>query len=164
MKGQKEAVVSTLLSVLAERGVEYEQNGEVIMKDILTPDDKAKVREQIIAGFIAGEIQISDDARTKHTANGFVSYTNGLVNNWIKKNPAFNAGQKYIPTNPGSRAGQGDDTIKALRGLLKGEQTAEAIIEINQAIAQRLAEIKPSSVVEINVDHLPESLRHLVKA
>ena len=41
------------------------------------------------------------------------------------------------------------------------DQTTKSVIQ--SAINDRLAEIKPSSVVEIDTSKLPESLRHLVK-
>ena len=164
MRSQREAVCTTILEVLSSRGVEFELNGETLMKDVLTPDDKAKVRETITQGFIDGTISITEDARAKHSANGFVSYTNGVVNNWIKKYPPFNNGMKYVPANPGSRRGQGDEQIKSLRALLKTPGlTAEQLAEINKAIESRLEEIAPKSTPAINTEALPEHLRHLVK-
>lgn len=159
---QKQAVVNSILSVIKERtGDDYVMGGEVKMSDIFTKDDHNKVREMIIAGFIAGEVNISDDARAKHTDNNFVTYTNGLIKNWVKKNPDFNSGEKYTPANPGSRAGQGDETVRALRSLLKTNLDDEVRIEVDQALKDRLEEIAPKNVVTINVDALPEHLKHL---
>jgi len=163
MKSQKQAVTESLLTVLNERGVRYEPNGEVIMNDILTPDDKAKARTILINGFKDRTIQLSEQARIKHEPNGFVSYTNGLLNNWIKKNKEFNNGIGYVPKNPGSRAGSGDESIRAMRALKKTTNDPAIIAEIDKQISERLAEIKPVQTVTIDVDALPESLRHLVK-
>ncbi|MCK5610569.1 hypothetical protein KAR91_52335 [Candidatus Pacearchaeota archaeon] len=164
MKSQKEAVCNALLSVLAERGVEYKLNGEVTLKSLLTSDDKKKVKAIVIEGLHSGQIVISEVAGQKHVADGFKTYTNGLVDNWIKKNPEFNCGIKYTPKNPGSRAGQGDDKVRAMRLLLKTPGLdEESIAEINSEIAKRLAVIKPASVqAPINVDALPDHLKHLV--
>ena len=158
---QKQAVVNTILSVLKERGVDYEMKGEVKMSDIFTKDDRNKVRDIITAGFIAGSIDISENAHAKHVENGFITYTNGLIKNWVKKNPDFNCGEKYTPKNPGSRAGQGDETVRALRSLLKTALDDEMRDEVNQALKNRLEEISPKNTIEINVDALPEHLRHL---
>lgn len=165
MQRQKDAVINTILSVLSERGVTYTMGGEVTMKDTLTADDKTKCRAILLEGFLNNTIEMSDGARAKHNTESLMkTYVNGLLNNWIKKHPPFNCGQKYVPANPGSRAGQGDETIKALRAILKQPGLdQESIDEVNEAIAQRLAEIKPSAVVEINVDALPEHLKHLAK-
>ena len=160
---QKQAVVNTILSVLKERGVDYEMKGEVKMSDIFTKDDRNKVRDIITAGFIAGSIDISENAHAKHVENGFITYTNGLIKNWVKKNPDFNCGEKYTPKNPGSRAGQGDETVRALRSLLKTALDDEMRDEVNQALKNRLEEISPKNTIEINVDALPDHLRHLVK-
>ena len=165
MRSQKEAVCGLLLQVLSERGVEFEQNGPVNMKDVLTPADKKTVREQVTIGFLEGEISMSEQAQAKYLGDPkeLSKYVHGLVNNWIKKCPQFNNGMKYIPENPGSRTGQGDDQIKAMRGLKKTTSDPLALAEIDKAIAARIAEIKPANTVTIIVEHLPEHLRHLVE-
>ena len=163
MTSQKQAVCNALLSTLAERGEEYVLNGETSIKSVLTKADYDQVRTILTEGFTAGEISLSDDAKAKHAPNGFVKYTNGLIKNWVKKNPEFNGGEKYVPKNPGSRAGSGDDQIRAMRALLKTTNDQAVIDEINKEIANRLAEIKPVQTVTIDVDKLPESLKHLVK-
>lgn len=165
MKSQKQAVVNTLLSLLEERGVNYEIGGETPIKEVLIKEDYTRANAILSAGFEAGEISLSDNAKAKYLGNesGMKTYVNGLIKNWVKKNPDFNAGNKYVPANPGSRAGQGDETVRALRALLKTNLDDEVRTEVNQALQDRLAEIKPKNVVTINVDALPESLRHLVK-
>jgi len=165
MKSQKQAVVNTLLSVLKERGVDYEMKGETPIKEVLTKDDRDKARVIIIAGFQANEISLSESAQAKYLSDesAMNTYVNGLIKNWISKNPDFNSGNKYTPKNPGSRAGQGDETVRALRALLKVTSDEEVRDEVNQALKARLEEIKPTQAVEINVDALPDHLRHLVK-
>lgn len=165
MKSQKVFVVSAILATLAARDVEYQLNGETPIKDVLTAADKAKVRELVFNGFKEGQIQMSEQAKGKYLSDDvkLKVYVNGLVNNWIKKNPEFNGGQTYKPANPGSRAGSQDEQIKALRQLKKQTNDAKALAQIDEAITARLAEIKPQAVVEINAEALPEHLRHLVK-
>ena len=70
---------------------------------------------------------------------------------------------KYIPglvNNPGSRTGSGDESIKAMRALLSGTTDPAVKNQIQTLIDARLEELKPKAV--INVDALPEALRHLV--
>lgn len=161
---QKTAVVNTILSVLKERGVDYELGGEVTVKSILEDDDKAKVRAIILEGLMAGEIEMSESARAKHDDEAKMRvYTNGLINNWIKKNPDFNCGNKYKPANPGSRTGSQDEQIREMRKLLKQTDDPEVIEMVNKSINERLAELKPESVVTIDASKLPEHLRKLVK-
>ena len=164
MEKQKTAVINTILSTLKSRGVDYELNGETSMNEVLTSDDKAKCRAILLEGFMSGDIEMSDQAREKYNdESSMKTYVSGVLNNWIKKHPPFNNGQKYVPVNKGSRAGSGDEQIRELRKLLKLTNDPQATAEINQAIQDRLAEIKPSAVVEINVDALPEHLKHLAK-
>lgn len=163
MKSQKNAVCSTLLSILNERGVEYELNSELSMKSVLTPEDVKQCRAIIKAGIIANEIVFSESARLKYLGpendSKLNSYVSGLVNNHIRKTKEFNGGIGYTPENPGSRQGNSDETVKALKALLKKTPASEVelIQEINQALSERLVELKPE--VEINAEALPEHLR-----
>ena len=72
----------------------------------------------------------------------------------------LNNGIKYVAKSPGSRTNASDAQLKALRQLLK---QCEAIDKpaIQQAIDDRIAELKPT--ITINIDALPDSLKHLVK-
>lgn len=165
MKSQREATVNAILSVLKDRGVNYELGGTTSVISVLTSEDKKKVQTILAAGFNKGEIQLSTEAQAKYVGNTseMNKYVSGLINNWVRKYPDFNGGDKYAPKNPGSRQGTSDDSVKAMRQLLKVTTSVEAKEEIEAAIAARLAEIKPASKVEINIDALPENLRHLVK-
>ncbi len=163
MKTQKDAVCALLISALTARDIEYTINGKVCIKDVLTPEDKKSVREQLCEGFEAGEIAMTETAREKYIGNPVKlnQYVNGLVNNWIRKNPEFNNGVAYKAKNPGSRAGQGDDSIKAMRALLKTVDDEAVKTDILKSIDARLQEIAPHKVVTINKDALPEHLQHL---
>ena len=161
MVNQKTAVTNAVLSLFPD----YQLGGEVILKDLLNTHTKKQLVAMVAQGFEAQEVSMSAEAQAKYIGNptGLTKYTTGLVDNWVRKNKEFNNGQKYITKNPGSRAGSQDDTVKALRNLLKQTPDADAQAEIQEALTQRLAEIKPAGKsVEINIDHLPESLRHLV--
>ena len=168
MIGQKQAVCQALMSVLNDRGVSYELGGKIVLGTILTDEDKKTVKDQLCAGFHAGEISMSAEAQAKYVGNEVEmrKYVNGLLNNWVRKEPTFNAmfnGGKYEHKNPGSRTGQSDETIKNLRLLLKQQTDPTIKAEIEQAIAERIAEIKPESVVTVNVEAIPEHLRKFVK-
>lgn len=168
MQSQKQAVCQALMDVLEARGVEYELGGKIILSSILTEDDKKTVKEYLCAGFHEGQIQMSEQAQAKYVGNEVEmrKYVNGLLNNWIRKEPTFNnnfGGGKYTAKNPGSRTGQSDETVKNLRILLKTQTDATAIAQIEQAIADRIAEIKPEAVVTVNVEAIPEHLRKFVK-
>jgi hypothetical protein len=153
---QKQAVTNAVLSVFPD----YEMNGETILSDILTRESKVEIRAILFAGFKAGGITFENRALLADDA--YVSkYVTGLLDNWIRKNPEFNNGAKYETKNPGSRSGSQDETIKALRNLMKCVE-GETKAEVQKAINERMAEIKPESTVTINVDALPAHLRHLV--
>lgn len=161
MKSQREATVNAILSVLEERGVSYELGGSTNVSDVLTSDDKKKVQTILSSGFTKGEIQMSAEATSKYVGNTseMNKYVSGLINNWIRKFPDFNAGSKYEAKNPGSRAGTGDEQVKEMRKLLKVTTDAEAKVAIQSAIDSRLAEIKPETKVTVNMDVIPAELR-----
>lgn len=157
MISQKQAVTNAVLSVFPD----YELNGETILSSILTKESKQELRTILFAGFKAETITfqnkefLADDAYV-------TKYVSSLLDNWVRKNPEFNNGGKYETKNPGSRSGSQDEQIKAMRQLMKTVSDASVRTEIQAAIDSRMAEIKPESVVTINVDALPAHLRHLV--
>lgn len=164
---QKEATVSVLLSVLTDRGVDYELNGPTPISEVLTDGDKAKTRETLFAMFREGlvtykpefEPKVQDDSELK-------KYISGLVNNWIRKHKGFNSGQVYVAKNPGSRAGASDEQLRELKKLsAQYSGNPEAQAEIAKAIADRKAEIEAEKMksIEIDASKLPEHLRSLVK-
>ena len=164
MMNQRTAVVSTIISVLNERGVKYELNGQTPVSDVLTEADRKTVRDTIFAGFRAGQIEMSADSAAKYTEDSAMkTYISGLVNNWIRKAPELNNGGKYAPKNPGSRAGSQDEQVKQMKALLAQTTDAGHKALIEEALAKRIAEIKPTKEVAIDSSKLPESLRHLVK-
>ena len=160
---QRQATVTVLMSVLSERGIEYELNGETPISEVLTKSDKDKAVNVICQGFLNGQIEMSQEGKVKYFSDPseLKKYTVGLVNNWIRKAVEFNSGHKYEIKNKGSRAGAGDEQLKALRELMKITTDEEVKREIQQAIDERTEEIKPK--VEINASALPAHLRHLVK-
>lgn len=163
MVNQKTAVTNAVLSLFPD----YAMGGEVKLSMLLTKESKDNIKSIVFAGFQANEISMSDAAVLKYSGNeaGLKKYSNGLVDNWLRKNPDFNAGEKYEIKNKGSRAGSGDETVRALRALKKTTTDSEVLAEIETALQARLAEIKPAAkAVEINVEALPEHLKHLVNS
>lgn len=89
-----------------------------------------------------------------------LKYIPGLVNNHLRKDLRLNGGTKYETKRPGSRSGSGDESVKAMRTLLSVTSDPAAKQQIQAAIDERIASLKPKT--EIKVDALPEALRHLV--
>lgn len=168
MLNQRTATVAAIMSVLAQRGFEYELNGPTPISEVLSDKDKASVRELLFEQFRVGQVIVSESfAETKlHDDSELKKYISGLVNNWIRKAPEFNNQQKYQTKNPGSRAHVGDEQLKALQALSKQcANDPDAQKEIADAIVKRKAEIEQErgKTVTINIDAIPEALRYLIK-
>ena len=160
---QSTATINAILSVLKSKGVEYELGGETPVSKFYDLF-KTEVNKILCEGFRSGTIEMSEEAKEKYATDPELKkYVTGLINNWVRKHPPFNAGSAYVPKNPGARTGSSDEQLKALKQLLKSTNDSVIQAEIQDAINERLAEIKPESKVTINVDALPEHLRHLVK-
>ena len=144
---QKDAVFA---AVSAVRGTTEFSSAVELTKE------RVAVQASLIAGFQSGNIAFQGDATdtTKLT-----SYVSGLVSNWLRKDKRLNGNVAYVAKNPGTRTGAGDESLKAMRTLLGATTDVDARLEIQAAIDQRIGELKPKKV--INVDALPESLRHL---
>ena len=152
---QKEAVFTAITEVLGN----FSGSAE------LSTEQRKEVISSIMSGFASGVVELSAGAAAKYdTETKLKSYTQGLVSNWLRKDVRLNGGSKYETKNPGSRAGSGDDTVKALRALRSTLTNADQISEVESEIATRVAAFKASKTpkIEINAELIPENLRHLV--
>lgn len=156
MLNQKEGTYKVIVAVLG-----YEPNGEQVQ---LTDGQRKEVIETVADQFLAGEIQMTADARAKHdTREKMIIYSRGLVNNWLRKDTRLNGGDKYQPKNPGSRAGSGDKVLANLKKLLKvADQTEHAAIQAAIEARQEELTAEKAKKVEIDLSVIPEELRHLV--
>ena len=169
MVNQKEATYNAIVSTFEEAGVSFE-DGQ-IAKESLTPELRSTIRETLFTQFRNEEIIASADftATKLNDDKELNRYVAGLISNWTKKDMRLNGNIKFKIANPGSRAGQGDDTVKALRSLIKQLTAAgntEGTAEAQEALTARQAEIAATKVTKakpINVDALPEHLKSLVK-
>lgn len=154
MKNQKDGVFNAVCAVL-----ECEEFSEAVK---LSTEQRATVIGMVTEGLLAGEVSMSDEARAKHGDEAKMrAYTNGLVSNWLRKDKRLNGGEKYEIKNPGSRAGAGDKVVRELRKLLK-TVTGEHKTAVQEEIDKRLAKLSTAKTVTINIDQIPEELRHLV--
>jgi hypothetical protein len=149
---QKEAVFQAICSVLTDKGISV---GETDIGPVMTREFRAQVNTVLFEGFRAGEIELDRE----FTDPELKAYVSGLQSNWIRKDKRLNGGVQYAAKNPGSRAGQGDAQLKALRALQKTQTDPAKIAEIQTYITKRMAELKPAATVSVNVDDLPEALR-----
>ena len=150
MVKQKDAVFAAIVAVKG--------TSEFVGAVTLSKDERQTVSASLFQGFQAGSIVFSGETSTDSKLNAYVS---GLVSNWIRKDSRLNGNVVYSPRNPGSRTGSGDEALKAMRTLLSTMTDEADKSEIQSAINQRQAELKPKKV--INVAALPETLRHLAQ-
>jgi hypothetical protein len=158
-KSQKQSVFVAVCAVLNESDI----NRAVT----LTKEQRAEVIGMVTDSIVAGETEFSAEAKAKYaTRDDVKGYVNGMVSNWLRKDLRLNGGSKYETKNPGSRAGSGDavlKNLKALKSTLSDKAHIEAVDEEIEKRQAELAEAKAKSVT-INVDKIPEALRHLIKA
>lgn len=122
----------------------------------LSSEQKKLVSLALVEGFMSGKIEYSGELSEEK----IVKYVPGLINNHLRKDKRLNGGVKYEAKNPGSRSGQGDEQLTAMRNLLKLPNLSdEQRAEIESEIANRLAEIKAVKAPEVNWDALPEHIR-----
>lgn len=148
MMKQKEAVFSAIVGVLGT----FEGSAQ----DMITPEQRKQVCQILVEGFNQGKISLDRE----YDEAGMKTYVNGLVSNWLRKDTRLTGGVKYVPKNPGSRAGSGDATLREIRALKFQTPTNhphyEAIVEAETA---RLSEIQASKVEKaIDFSALPAGL------
>jgi len=162
MTTQRQGTYDAIVAFCSENGVHFEDG----MEFTPTKEQRASIVLMVATAMEAGEIDLSDAARAKYDdLPKLKSYCNGLVSNWLRKDPRLNGNVKYEIKNKGSRAGSGDPVIKELRKLKKtltagSEELAVVEEEINKRVA--VVQAEKAKKVEIDVDQIPKELRHLI--
>ena len=122
-------------------------------------EQKDTVHSSILAMFQAGLVNKNSGGTDEVT---LIKYIPGLTNNWVRKDLRLNGGSQYIPKNPGSRTGSGDEQLKNLKVMLTMVTDPEAKVAVQLEIDKRIAAIaKPA--VTLDVSKIPEHLRKFVK-
>jgi hypothetical protein len=134
---QKEAVFQAVKNVCGEQ-------------DVYTPskEQRAQVNAILFEGFRSGTIELDRE----FSDTDLKSYVSGLQSNWLRKDKRLNGNVAYVAKNPGSRAGSGDASLKAMRALLSTLTTEEDKIEVQGHIDARIAEIGASKKKTVTVD------------
>jgi hypothetical protein len=148
-KSQGEAVFQAVCEVIG---------GDPDGKVILRKDELAAVHSKVLLAFTSGQTVHS---KSPNEAT-LLKYIPGLVNNWLRKDKRLNGGVQYAAKNPGSRTRSGDESVRAMRTLLSVTTDVEAKQQIQLAIDERLALIKPKTTAVIDPSKLPEALRRFV--
>ncbi len=149
---QKEAVFTAVTNVLAQEGIKIVEGQPVKM----TKEFRAQVNNILFEGFRSETIEL-DREFSDSELKGYVS---GLQSNWLRKDKRLNGGTQYIAKNPGSRAGSGDPSLKAMRTLMSTLATDSEKAEVQGYIDARLAEIQASKAKNVTIDYsvLPADL------
>jgi hypothetical protein len=130
-----------------------------------TKDQRKQIVEMVTAGIMDGNIEFSEEAQAKYPTSKDVSgYVTGMVSNWLRKDTRLNDSETYVAKNPGSRTGSGDEMLKNLKALRTQLSDKDKIAKVDEAIENRKSELQAAKAksVTINVDAIPEELRHLI--
>jgi hypothetical protein len=133
---QREAVYNAVSGVLSEAGIKVE--GDVSTH--MTRELRSQVNNILFEAFRKGTIALDKE----FTDSELKSYVSGLQSNWLRKDKRLNGGVAYVVQNPGSRAGSGDASLKAMRALMSTLTSDSEKAEVQSHIDTRLGEIKAS--------------------
>ena len=161
---QREAVYSATKSVLKDATVSFEDGNNI--NTVMTEDFRKRIHAIVVSAFKEGKVEFkataSNDSKLANESE-LSSYVSGLISNWFRKDKRFNGNTTYSAKNPGSRAGQGDPQLKALRQLAKqfsGVDEAKAK-EINAHIEARIKVVGAEKAKKIDIDlsQIPAELK-----
>lgn len=143
---QKEAVFQAVKNVCGEQDGAYTP----------TKEQRAQINQILFEGFRSEKIEL-DREFSDSDLKGYVS---GLQSNWLRKDKRLNGNVTYVAKNPGSRAGSGDPSLKAMRALLTTLSTEEEKAEVQSYIDAKVAEINASKKKSVTIDFsaLPSDL------
>lgn len=148
MKSQKQSVFDAICQVKG-----------MLTKE-LTKEEFKQVSEIVLQSIEDGETRF-DSGDKYNTIELRFTYVKGMVNNWLRKSPELNDGNKYVPTY--KKGPQKSETLKALEALAeKHPDNEEVQTALNAQIAKETEEKAKKKEVKINVDALPEHLKSLV--
>lgn len=164
---QKQSVVNSIKSIL---GSSFDPNQPA--RDQLTPDQLKQVKEEVLNGIKAGEIDFKKDLPDDKELSRYVS---GMVSNHLRKAKELNGGETYVPqsTGRGSRDPQISELNKLASTYTEGSEEYNQIIS---AIESRKVELtaerelaaksrkKAKELNSINMDELPEELKSLANS
>lgn len=151
MMNQKESVYSAVIAIATP----------VDNKVSLTKEQRHQVIATVTESIMSGETEFSAAAKAKHDSIEKVKkYVDGLVNNWLRKDTRLNGGDKYEIKNPGSRAGQGDETLKNLKIIRTQTSNPEHVAMIDAEIANRVTELAKTKTKpkEVDLTKIPADL------
>lgn len=155
---QKEAVFQAVSKVLSQAGISFDA-GNTNVKTLMTKELRAQVNQILFESFRSGVVVLDSEKDDKELKQ----YVSGLQTNWLNKDKRLNGNVVHMAKNPGSRTGNSDPQIKALRGLLSQTEDEKERAEIQSYIDDRLAQIeanKPAKKgVEIDMSALPAELQ-----
>ena len=158
---QVDAVIHYTKQVMADS---YQEGVDI--KSYITKEQRSDIELLVTDSILTGETQMSDEGRLKYQdQEKLLGYVRGMVKNWFAKSKELNGGVKHEYKNPGSRAGQGDaklKELKALRGQLVTAGNQAGVAKVDEFIAKRVAELKPTEVKTINADLIPDELKDLI--
>ena len=150
---QSSAVVATVKSVV----------GGFDGAAVLTKDQRTECIAQLVSGFQEGQINMSDAAKAKYSdAKLLKAYCGGLLTNWLNKSPELNGGVKYEAKNPGSKSGSPEYKAAVALKTSYEAQGLEVPAAITEFIDAELATKSVKAAPTINIEALPEALRHLI--
>lgn len=160
---QKDGVFAAVTSYLKDQDRQL-VDGQPVS---LSKEDSKTLIGMIAMSIQEGLIEVSEAKMSTMVEDAdYRKYASNLLNNWTRKDLRLNGGEKYETQNPGSRAGAGDETIKALKTLRASLTDDDQIEEVSKAIVERLALLKAertkTKVKEVNFDLIPE-FAHLIK-
>jgi hypothetical protein len=147
---QKEATYAAICAVTGH-------TGEGMLE--ISKEQRAQVNMILFEGFRAGKIQLDRE----FTDQELKSYVSGLQSNWIRKDKRLNGGVQYTAKSPGSRAGSGDPSLKALRALMTTLTKDEDKTEVQGYIDARVAELNVAKAPTIDYSVLPPVLAKFKK-
>lgn len=133
---QKDAVFSAIVETFDGDNISFQPDRQDAYP-LLTRRLRTIINNRLAAGFADGNIDISDEARSKLGSDRELkAYISGLVSNWVRKDPRLNGGRTAAKPQVVD-----DPQLKALIKL-QGSQTDPAKkLEIQDFIDKRNTEL-----------------------
>lgn len=153
---QKEKICAAINSYIADKGLKFDG------KIDLTTEQRGHVTSILVELFKQGVVEIKSDKERPNPKKYFA----GAVSNYLRKDPQYNNGNKYAPDPDKLKGPRKSKKIQEMEKLLAAVSLgsdAEVIKQVQAELDTMITEAATTKVVTIDIEHIPESLRHLIK-
>ena len=156
---QVDVVINVIKSFTSENNINFELSGSKVE---FSDNQKNAMTDLLFASYQAGDLSISSEK----AAAAPKTYLKSMLNNHMRKDKRLNGNVDYKDIKGEGTTRVTDPQLKELKKLyaavcLGNDAEVQEAVKIELDLRQSEVDAKKTKITAIDVNHIPESLRHL---